>query len=550
MKSYHYFSMALLTVATFLSACSSDRSDPETVTDHNMNAKSYMTIKIVSPTSGMSRAAGDPTYENGTVEENKINNLHFFFYANDGSYITKGIDYKNVTTTPQVNGGNVEAISDAIVALGPTNDKKVEKVLAVLNVAPDKAAEFEGKTLNKAKQLSSDSYSYTESGIQYFTMTGSTYKENPDGTAEVKDENIASSETDAQTKNPVTIYVERQAAKVKVTTNENFTTTLSVGNGEDKRTIRLKVLGYALGNLEPTSYLIKHVSGTTDYFNTPAWSIANNHRSFWAEDPHYTKVTYPADDNAWKADAPLTYISFTDIEGHTELEKGAYCLENTFDKTAFASYKQAATSVLVGVQMTLDDGKENDDIIRYYGKLYTTNGYKDYVLKSQGVPTDKLYKTEGNTTKGFDPETDLEIKDLGNGYVTLKVKDGVELKEQTGNTPAVTDKVYNLSEKLANLERANGFKGGRMYYAIPIKHLVGRTDNEGNDWTQPTEVGQYGVVRNHVYTINLNSITGIGHAVWNPGENIVPNTPSEYYIGATINILAWRVVPVQNADLK
>ena len=62
--------------------------------------------------------------------------------------------------------------------------------------------------------------------------------------------------------------------------------------------------------------------------------------------------------------------------------------------------------------------------------------------------------------------------------------------------------------------------------------------------------GDFGVVRNHVYTLKVNKITGLGVGLNSPDQPIVPPMdPDNYYIAARLNILAWRVVPEQGVDL-
>jgi hypothetical protein len=88
-----------------------------------------------------------------------------------------------------------------------------------------------------------------------------------------------------------------------------------------------------------------------------------------------------------------------------------------------------------------------------------------------------------------------------------------------------------------------------MYYNIPIEHL-NQADNETSA-TSDTKAaitkiheGHYGVVRNHWYKLTINKITGPGHGIQDPDEPIVPNPDVEedYYIGARINILAWKTL--------
>ena len=88
-----------------------------------------------------------------------------------------------------------------------------------------------------------------------------------------------------------------------------------------------------------------------------------------------------------------------------------------------------------------------------------------------------------------------------------------------------------------------------MYYAIPIEHLLKRASS-GTDIVE----GNYGVVRNHWYTVTVDKILRLGTGVFQPGEGgelIIPSTKPEdptYYLGARINILSWKIVH-QNVDL-
>ena len=73
----------------------------------------------------------------------------------------------------------------------------------------------------------------------------------------------------------------------------------------------------------------------------------------------------------------------------------------------------------------------------------------------------------------------------------------------------------------------NGF----TYYYFDIKHLG-------------TSVGEYGVVRNHVYKSVVDGLTGLGTPVYNPDEVIYPEKPGDEdtFLAAQIKILSWRIV--------
>ena len=62
--------------------------------------------------------------------------------------------------------------------------------------------------------------------------------------------------------------------------------------------------------------------------------------------------------------------------------------------------------------------------------------------------------------------------------------------------------------------------------------------------------GDLGVVRNHVYNIEITGVTGLGIGLENPDQPMVPPMdPDNYYIAARLNVLAWRVVPTQQVTL-
>ena len=103
------------------------------------------------------------------------------------------------------------------------------------------------------------------------------------------------------------------------------------------------------------------------------------------------------------------------------------------------------------------------------------------------------------------------------------------------------------------IDVANQYKNGLMYYAIPIEHF-GKAMTE--DTTPPTPgfvaqplEGNYGIVRNNFYKVNIGKINGMGHGIHDVDEPIVPGDRKKpYYLAAKINILSWQIA-TQTADL-
>ena len=108
----------------------------------------------------------------------------------------------------------------------------------------------------------------------------------------------------------------------------------------------------------------------------------------------------------------------------------------------------------------------------------------------------------------------------------------------------MADVTAETNEYLANnVEPALLYKSGQTYYIVDIEHL-------GKEKTKPA---YYGVVRNHVYQIDIHSIKGFGSPIYSGLDFIVdqPEYPIEYedsYVAARINVLSWKIVK-QTVDI-
>ena len=91
-----------------------------------------------------------------------------------------------------------------------------------------------------------------------------------------------------------------------------------------------------------------------------------------------------------------------------------------------------------------------------------------------------------------------------------------------------------LNASLDDIQPALVYRNGMTYYYMDIKHL-GNKD----------KVGEFGIVRNHVYSVNITDINGFGTPVYEGTHDFVkPEKPEPVtsYVAAQINILSWRVV--------
>lgn len=106
---------------------------------------------------------------------------------------------------------------------------------------------------------------------------------------------------------------------------------------------------------------------------------------------------------------------------------------------------------------------------------------------------------------------------------------------------------------------ANKYESGAGYFNIPVKHYgwyrkgnqnrTNGVDNPAIDWSK-VMVGDFGMVRNHSYSIEVNSIKGLATGIGGSSDPIVPPADTkDYYVAYKVRILKWAVVPQQNVDL-
>lgn len=119
------------------------------------------------------------------------------------------------------------------------------------------------------------------------------------------------------------------------------------------------------------------------------------------------------------------------------------------------------------------------------------------------------------------------------------------------------------SNLIASASYATKYGDGIAYFNIPIEHLGiyndagtgyvtgAKTTTNGIDYDfKKCPAGSFGIVRNHAYNIEVTKISGLGTALRDKTQPIVPPVnDKEYFIAAKLNILNWRIVPKQTVEL-
>ncbi len=173
-------------------------------------------------------------------------------------------------------------------------------------------------------------------------------------------------------------------------------------------------------------------------------------------------------------------------------------------------------------------GVSYDDFELVYPKANITNGtklseqWRTLVLKKKnGAYNNNIYVYDAALNEG------------AGGYKNITEED----------MPQLTARLYST---FGVVER---FNTGKAYFNVPLRHIWGANKKLDKFEAKNVVLGDYGVVRNHIYDLSINKITGLGTGIGNPDQPIVPPTKNDqYYISTRLNILQWRLVK-QNVDL-
>lgn len=552
MKKYLFIALAALGFA----ACADNMDSPNGPIHNGELEESYIAINLMAADNDTRAAEDDYGYEEGTEAERKIKTAYFFFFDENGNpFNVTGApatapggakNHLSLTigdTTGKVNP-NVSDIKEAVLILNTYKGVYPKQVVAVLNWVPADKAYTLDELHSTIATIGNDTDGYV--------MSNSVYMDDADNMVDavaITEDNIKTSSSLALD-NPVDIYVERTAAKVVLTTNgkvagsENIFNTQKPSSlvGQNNVDVYVKLLGWELYNDYNTSSLLKDIDTTwsvTDLGLT--WNDIPYFRCYWAQ----SQRTPHNDNFAWKYNTPNDK-GFPTEYGFA-VGATTYCGENTNQvETNGESTLDPRTKVILKGQLMQKNGDNYEplELASWYGneyagvanlKIAVANSLK-YTLYSSvdgqtytsitpadiecvaGVAGTEAYEVGFQLSNGGAEKTWYQYSSAG-GYQMLGT---VETNITATNT------------YLMSVEPALLYKDGQTYYFVDIEHLG-------------TAGAKYGVVRNHVYQIDINTIKGYGSPVYIPTGNIVtpPEYPKDYedsYVAARINVLSWKVV--------
>ena len=563
MKKYLFIALAALGFA----ACAEKIDDTNAPVQNGELEESFIAINLMSADLD-TRSDGDPAggYDDGTTDERKITSAHFFFFRDNVPFNvnadgtgqvgqTNHLQLQGLSPSKENESENISDITNAVLMLKNYKGQYPNQVVAVLNWTPaDKTY-----TLTELhNEIYANSLGNTTNG---FVMSNAVYMDGSNkiiDVASITAAHIKTASADALA-NPVDIYVERVAAKVVLTATGKVADTDDIYDVQKPldyvptnaagKDVYVKLVGWELYNDYQQSNLLKNINPSWDVTTLGlTWNDIPYFRSYWA----ISQSTAMNDTFAWSyAEKPASYETAYGFN----VGSAAYCAENTNQVSGISDPR---TKVILKGQ--LQQKNENGTysplpLARWYGKYYLGDEDLRTAVANTMTYTIFYYDTEAGKYLSITPD-DLEcVKIVGvgeayevcfqlsstglkkqwyqfsseNGYVSFGTHD-----ENPSNPNSLATNRY-----LHNIQPALLYNDGHTYYYIDIKHLG-------------TAAAQWGVVRNHVYQIDVNSIKGYGTPVFNPNSNIVtpeyPELEQESFVAARINILSWKVVS-QSVDI-
>lgn len=469
--------------------------------------KAWTSFTIALPNSAVNTRAVDgvghgETYA-GTTDEQKVSNARIVLYNESGV-----VKYAFDIVAANANGtapftGDVSTVDPATVSEFTTKAKELEKavydVYVFLNVPQAVTnATQEGMLLSELEKVANyvENEIITTNGIFMSNSKGAvkTTDANWKPTPEAAEENAAS----------VKVPVERAVAKVFV---NNAEITNVHNNG------KAKVERFALDVTNKKLFWVRQMDLTVDG-STPETAATTRINSY-AKDPNM------GDNYATASPADLT-DEFTYRDANSVLAAGGadvkapgyddangiYVAENTMN--ADQQYEVATTRVVFEITYAPAGMALGDSFVEYKGMMMSQSDFEAKV-----------------TAAKVQDATDATVG-MPSGFVD-------EVKGETFD--------YAKSFNVGNV---NFYLNGINYYTTTIRHF---TDAQV-PWQsgEPLKYGRYGVVRNNIYKLTVNSIKGPGSPVIEQPDPEIPDDKTKNYIAVRVNVEPW-LVREQSVDL-
>lgn len=561
MKIKHYFGLAVIAAMTASCSSNEDLGTAGPGTGNNEAGVGYATFTINLPSTNGTRADGDPTYEQGTLDEYDVNDVTLLIFKKAGK--SEG-DYTFVEKAELGNMAPWKAEGSNGITASATITAKLDNVdltgtdyyaLAILNnttatagnKVKDPGTDQTYSDWNAAANAVAANFTDTSKG---FYMANAPKFTSGEPTTLVKIDKVYATKQKAETNAATTIHVERGLAKVTVAALPTGKSPTGTKYTNDK----VDITAWKLDVTNKSTFPIHKTAGLTDKFTT-IWNNvpgtapvtarfvdAGNKdfsRVYWGVDPNYS------DD----LDEAKCEAAFNLLEPNAEIKGTAkepqYCLENTFD---IKHMLQGQTTRVVFKATYQPHGITKGETFYKIGNSTDLWNETDLVkqIKAKAVevlgPTSVItvdLEATANDIKNNAGTRLLAVGNVKNGTAVVEATDIAKINEKLGLKAAKgTDPIVGIAT----------YKNGEAYYIARIKHFGDvltpwnegdKTYGDNDDTYNNMYLGRYGVLRNNWYELNVGSVSGPGTPDVPTIKPTEPDDESYKYISVSVRILSW-----------
>ena len=549
MKKMYFLVAALLVLLS--AACTNDHIDQDDddgiVTDPTGEA--WIALNVGPPTTSFSRALHDPDKIIGTTKESNVKKIRAIFF--DGSEKVTADKTFTVGTDQEAGNPNQPEGDQGKAFKVPASSKRI---LIIANPRPDLPVTSVGTTTYTVFNQAILAVA-SLSGDEYFMMSNAKGGLEPSASnTDGADANLvlynSASRAESQA---LSINVDRAVAKVRVYTDN---TGISSNNKAN-----ISQPGWVL-NATNKKYFPVSKRKKTWYETQPRGCITPFDQyklGSYRIDPNYDNqptVLPPAFTDYLKDYS--YYLDATDVPAgawhptDASSDNAEYCLENTQteDHNVWAYTTQVLFKVIFspkGLQTpdknvydnpadfvnagALDPGK---DWLMVNGGYYTWNLLMDYIKAELTFK----FQSEDN-----DPTIihNTALTNALNNYLEAINEVKVPIDRNNASTPEeqagdIVD-AFNVKKNAVTTHGADRhgtvsyYVGGVNYYPIMIKH-----DDSGDVYN---ELGEFGVVRNSVYDVNISRVNNPGYPNIPEPDPGTKDEDEDNYLSIRINVNPW-----------
>jgi hypothetical protein len=528
-----FFTLVFAALAfTAFTACSDDKSGPD---GDNIapEGEAWTTLRISSTSDNLGRAITNPmpgdTYPSTSPEETEAQEvLAIFFNGYDATSVVT--DVKKITL-------NASNISDAFLV-----SDKSKSILVVVNPPSNFPNFTKGQSFSEVNAaLAVHVDIYTDNKFMMTNAKGGLEPSLADGspaTGLPLFENKADAE---QAGNAMKINVDRVVAKVRVFVSYNSTEAFQVRDAN--WVVNLTNLWYY-----PVSERVK------TFLDTPT-TLDEYRLGTYRIDPNFdhTNIPYPSQD----FDDQYKYYTQDDVDNNSIVwitpcdaldpnngGKPQYCAENTQRKedNTYAYTTQVLLKAVYLPKYKTFDGQITDVQEGNNDWMDINGGFYTYTVMLGWIEDELTKKYQDQNPAGYV----TNVTTAFNKYLKYLQNKGVANVQEVvipdaAGVRTVADIVQDFVDQKAGVvahgadmddnEIVKYYDAGISYYPIAIKH-----DNDNNN--SNNEFGEFGVVRNSMYDIKVNSFN-------NPGYPIIPKPDPgkkdefEHWLAIEIGVNPW-----------